>query len=681
MSEQERQGRRRKSASSASESSEDEEEKVRRDRMAREEKRKEGSDSSSEESDDGNKTKDAKKRPVGEVGDDEEEEDSDDGFVGPSLTDAAPVRKKRVLEYEQVFLDNLPMGVNYERSFMHRDVVTHVMVTPTDFVITASQDGHIKFWKKMEVGVEFVKHFRAHMGAINGAAFNATGSLLATCGDDKAVKVFDVINFDMINILKLDYVPSCLSWIHKAGDAIPEVAVADAASPLIHVYDGKGSSEPLKTLKIHSKPVACIVFSHQADIVISADEGGMVEYWTGASSDYAFPRNVTFESKVETDLYEFCKNKTSVLNMTVSPRGEQVVTVGADRKIRIFMIQTGKLGAVIDESLAHYSELQQVKQVLPAMEFGKKLSVEREIGRTGLIKYNNVIWDDSGHFILYSSLLGIKMVNLTTRRVSRLLAQREHLRCLNVALFQGKVKHLAGTANTTEMEASDNPALVDQGTDPTIVATAFRKNRFYLFSDRSSKDTSGVDNERDVFNEKPSKEDIIAATEERGAPRLYCEATIHTTVGDIHLELFPKECPKTVENFCVHARNAYYNGHIFHRVIKQFMVQTGDPLGTGTGGESIWGGEFEDEFSPKLRHDRPYTVSSANAGPNTNGSQFFVTLVPTPWLDNKHTVFGRVVRGMEIVNSIGNVKTHPKSDKPYDDISMVSISVRSPITL
>jgi len=294
MSEQERQGRRRKSASSASESSEDEEEKVRRDRMAREEKRKEGSDSSSEESDDGNKTKDAKKRPVGEVGDDEEEEDSDDGFVGPSLTDAAPVRKKRVLEYEQVFLDNLPMGVNYERSFMHRDVVTHVMVTPTDFVITASQDGHIKFWKKMEVGVEFVKHFRAHMGAINGAAFNATGSLLATCGDDKAVKVFDVINFDMINILKLDYVPSCLSWIHKAGDAIPEVAVADAASPLIHVYDGKGSSEPLKTLKIHSKPVACIVFSHQADIVISADEGGMVEYWTGQDLSSGFVRRIYY---------------------------------------------------------------------------------------------------------------------------------------------------------------------------------------------------------------------------------------------------------------------------------------------------------------------------------------------------------------------------------------------------
>ena len=213
MSEQEREGRRRRrSASSGSESSEDEEEKVRRDRQAREERRRQGSDSSSDESDDGNKTtKDAKKRPVA----DEDEEDSDDGFVGPSLTDAAPVRKKRVLEYEQVYLDNLPMGANYERSFMHRDVVTHVLVTPTDFVITVSQDGHIKFWKKMEVGVEFVKHFRAHMGVINDAAFNATGALLATCGDDKAVKVFDVVNFDMINILKLDYVPSCCAWIHK----------------------------------------------------------------------------------------------------------------------------------------------------------------------------------------------------------------------------------------------------------------------------------------------------------------------------------------------------------------------------------------------------------------------------------------------------------------------------------
>uniref|UniRef100_A0A6I8NS48 Peptidyl-prolyl cis-trans isomerase n=1 Tax=Ornithorhynchus anatinus TaxID=9258 RepID=A0A6I8NS48_ORNAN len=100
------------------------------------------------------------------------------------------------------------------------------------------------------------------------------------------------------------------------------------------------------------------------------------------------------------------------------------------------------------------------------------------------------------------------------------------------------------------------------------------------------------------------------------------------------------------------------------------------PTGTGMGGESIWGGEFEDEFHSTLRHDRPYTLSMANAGSNTNGSQFFVTVVPTPWLDNKHTVFGRVTKGMEVVQRISNVKVNPKTDKPYEDISIINITVK-----
>ena len=145
----------------------------------------------------------AEKEAVKRSAEDPADSDSDDDFVGPSIADAVPQKKKKVLEYEHVFLENIPSGINYERSFMHRDLVTHVLVTPTDFVITASQDGHIKFWKKQEVGIEFVKHFRAHLGPINDMIANSNGSLLATVGSDKAVKVFDVINFDMINIIKV----------------------------------------------------------------------------------------------------------------------------------------------------------------------------------------------------------------------------------------------------------------------------------------------------------------------------------------------------------------------------------------------------------------------------------------------------------------------------------------------
>merc|ERR1711981_1051283 len=117
-------------------------------------------------------------------------------------------------------------------------------------------------------------------------------------------------------------------------------------------------------------------------------------------------------------------------------------------------------------------------------------------------------------------------------------------------------------------------------------------------------------------------------------------------------KLFFQECPKTIENFTVLSKKGYYDNTIFHRVIQGFMIQCGDPQGDGTGGESIWGGEFEDEFHRSLKHDRPFTLSMANAGPNTNGSQFFVTTVPCPWLDGKHTVFGRVVEGMDVVKKI-----------------------------
>lgn len=128
-------------------------------------------------------------------------------------------------------------------------------------------------------------------------------------------------------------------------------------------------------------------------------------------------------------------------------------------------------------------------------------------------------------------------------------------------------------------------------------------------------------------------------------------ATMHTTKGDIRLQLFPDKAPVTVLNFINLAKRGYYDGLLFHRVIPDFMIQGGCPQGSGTGGP---GYDFRDEFSPDLKHDKPGILSMANAGPHTNGSQFFITHVPTPWLDNRHAIFGAVIdsKDQDVVNSI-----------------------------
>ena len=180
-------------------------------------------------------------------------------------------------------------------------------------------------------------------------------------------------------------------------------------------------------------------------------------------------------------------------------------------------------------------------------------------------------------------------------------------------------------------------------------------------------------------------------------------AVMHTNMGDIKIKLFPEKAPKTVENFVTHSKNGYYNGLKFHRVINDFMIQGGDPRGNGTGGESIWGGSFSDEFDPEL-HNLRGALSMANSGPDTNGSQFFIVqarevpsnmleqmrdledngfpaditaayeaLGGTPWLDFRHTVFGQVTEGMDVVDAIAAVET--VNDVPQSDVVIESIEV------
>ncbi|PKS13205.1 hypothetical protein jhhlp_000550 [Lomentospora prolificans] len=144
--------------------------------------------------------------------------------------------------------------------------------------------------------------------------------------------------------------------------------------------------------------------------------------------------------------------------------------------------------------------------------------------------------------------------------------------------------------------------------------------------------------------------------------------------GTFVLELYTDHAPKTCENFSTLARRGYYDDTPIHRIIPSFMFQAGDPTGTGRGGSSIWGEHFEDEIHPDLRHTGAGILSMANSGKNTNGSQFFVTLAPTPWLDGKHTIFGRVKSGMGVVKRLGLVKTGAE-DRPVENVKIVRARV------
>ncbi|XP_028548420.1 peptidyl-prolyl cis-trans isomerase CYP71 isoform X2 [Dendrobium catenatum] len=504
------------------------------------------------------------------------------------------------------------------------------------------------------------------------------GLFCCTISSDQSVKIYDVVNYDMMVMLRLPFVPGSVEWVYKQGAVKAKLAISERHSNFVHVYDAHaGSNEPIVSREIHMGHLKVMKYNHMYDTVISADARGVLEYWSPTTLQFPEDR-VNFRLKTDTNLFDIAKSKTTVSSIEVSSDGEQFAITSPDRRIRLYRFRSGKMWRMYDESLEVAQDLQRSDVPLyrlEAIDFGRRMAVEREIEKTEGAPQANAIFDESCNFLLYATLLGIKIVNLHTNKVARILGKVENNdRFLRIALYQGdksskkirKIPSAAANVNDTK-----EPLV-----DPTLFCCAFKKHRIYLFSRREPEEPEDATKGRDVFNEKPPPEELLAVSDIGKAvtSSLPDSVVLHTSLGDIHTRLYPEECPKTVENFTTHCRNGYYDNLIFHRVIKGFMIQTGDPLGDGTGGQSIWGREFEDEFHKSLRHDRPFTLSMANAGPNTNGSQFFITTVATPWLDNKHTVFGRVVKGMDVVQAIEKVKTD-RNDKPYQDVKIVNVTV------
>ena len=205
-------------------------------------------------------------------------------------------------------------------------------------------------------------------------------------------------------------------------------------------------------------------------------------------------------------------------------------------------------------------------------------------------------------------------------------------------------------------EKKDEPKTENKAGDNKPKATDTAKTTQNQTTQTTKKD-SAVDNQTaGTTDTKNSSGDIV---------------NMETSMGTIKIKLYSKEAPITTGNFKKLINEGFYNGIIFHRVIDGFMLQGGDPTGTGTGGSKV---TIQDEFAPGLKHSKKGMLSMANRGPNTGTSQFFITLAPTPWLDGKHAIFGEVIGGMDVVEKIGKTKTGP-NDKPVTDIKMTKVTL------
>lgn len=673
-------------------------------------------------------------------------------------------KKAKVLPFEHLYLERLPASPYYERSYMHRGTVSHVLCTPDGHLMTASIDGYIKFWRRPPpvVGggaptgvegapfgntplIEFVKTFRAHTGPITALSTNSRGELLVSVSVDQTLKVFDVASCDLLSMRKLSFVPEDVLVCGSRDSG--SVLVADKETGHLYKYDidmdriednppgggsgaevndedetehqdkytdkkkggagdkdgdgdkdedgGEGEDEDEEdeeddekdrdhtknTSSSGDEPKSFVELDHPARKLSYSPKHSLLIVITSQGDIYGISLDLDQPSLSPPTIDKLGALEGSPLSLSLSPDEQFFCTLDVHRSLCIYRLPTGKLVKKYDESLALYQRLQEEgKLALSDESFEALCQQETTLTDSPYAALNSCIFDESGNFLLIPTPVGIKLLNLVTNRVMRIIGKGEarHLRFINLALFQGTSGALSVSL---EMAASDNPALsqtVAREANILLVATALKRPRFYLFSARTI-ETPAPDEERNVMNERGvSEEPTPKVTVPPPPPKLSSSkwptvAVVRTNCGDIHITLFPEQAPLAVENFVGLARKGYYDRVIFHRVIRGFMIQTGDPLGDGTGGSSIWNREFRDEIHPDLHHDQPGTVSMANAGPNTNGSQFFITTTKCSWLDGKHTIFGRVHRGMDVVHHI-EVTPTGKHDRPLREVRIIQIS-------
>lgn len=413
------------------------------------------------------------------------------------------------------------------------------------------------------------------------------------------------------------------------------------------------SSEPIRIVTYHASPVTALNYNAAGRWVVSADVSGVLEVsnvdniasLSSSLSSSSDNGPLPYESKLDTDLYTCMKKKTYAIDIASS--STHFAAYCSDRKIRLFSYKNCKLTCIYDERLKVYDTLLSTKSSamgIDAIEYGKRAATEREMEDAHLLSgglttntatkrtfcavtpnsegsYHqslHVTFDNTGRYLLIPTIVGVKVIDITSHKVVATIGKSDasSLRFLYLCLCPGdaKINQQMQLARSGGSSAAITHGGSDEPNDSLLVALAYGKRRFYAFSHHDP--LANRENEeqavlaRDVLNEAPDASDLLQASHlgRNDDPDAHVNLTtatkaiLRTTHGDISVKLFPKETPKTIQNFIGHAQSGYYDNVIFHRIIPGFMVQTGDPLGDGTGGESIWGGEFEDEIRRDLRH-------------------------------------------------------------------------------
>lgn len=564
--------------------------------------------------------------------------------------------------------EGIPEGSFYANSYMHRDIVSHLLFVG-EHLISASIDGHLKFWKrqvdpKKEGYIEFIKNFKAHDTPIIDIRSSPNRNRLASLSLDGTLRIFDLEMCDLLYTIVLPSNPRAFSFL--TNDSLIISQRKESFGDLWYISLLLPINECIKTISTTHKTLINKIISNSS-MFITFDTDGVIKYWSHPLTTTTIAIDITPK-----------KNKFSIflsnraLSVEFSPSFDLFCIYSTDKCILMFKTESGKLYRIYKED--HCSQ-----------EFIKK--IEEDLSKTPYWECKNVIFDESGRFLIFSSPSGyIKVLDHLNNNVVSKIGGGDipPLYPLNISLFKGLPKNWASIKGGLSIEMASSSSFARDDSS-FLVFTSWKRGRFFILAN----DIDVLPENRDISNESCGIE--VCQKEENDASsggasikialnpkiafkNIYKKAIIRTSLGDVSF-IFFENCPLAVENFCKLAQRKYYDGTIFHRVIENFMLQGGDPTGSGEGGKSCWGDVFEDEIIKGISNfDKPFLVAMANSGPNSNGSQFFITVAECPWLDDKHTIFGKVISGQDVLLMISKTATN-QDDRPLKDVKVVEIDI------